>query len=83
MALYFSILACTLTTVYADDRDISTRPETEVPDWATANAMQLSLSANPGLQFAVIPLTQNLGLNDTTGRAIQVRALWVASHDWS
>jgi hypothetical protein len=81
MALYFSILACTLTTVYADDLEISTRPETEVPDWATANAMQLSLSENPGLQFAVIPLTQNLGLNATTGVAIQVRALWVASHD--
>ena len=81
MALYLSILACTLTTVYADDRDISTWAETEVPDWATANAMQLSLSANPGLQFAVIPLTPNLGLNDTTGRVIKVRALLVASHD--
>ncbi|RBR12380.1 uncharacterized protein FIESC28_08640 [Fusarium coffeatum] len=72
MALYLSILACTLTTVHADDRDISTWAETEVPDWATANAMQLSLSANPGLQFAVIPLTPNLGLNDTTGRVIKI-----------
>jgi hypothetical protein len=63
VALILSILACALTTVHADDDDISTWPETEVPDWATANAMQLSLSAT-GLQFAVIPLTPNLGLND-------------------
>ncbi|KAG8674360.1 hypothetical protein FPOAC2_00374 [Fusarium poae] len=71
VALILSILACALTTVHADDDDISTWPETEVPDWATANAMQLSLSAT-GLQFAVIPLTPNLGLNDTTGRYIKI-----------
>ncbi|CAF3502235.1 hypothetical protein SNK03_000398 [Fusarium graminearum] len=72
IALLLSILACTFTTtVYADDNDISTWAETEVPDWATANAMQLSLSAS-GLQFAVIPLTPNLGLNDTTGRVIKI-----------
>jgi hypothetical protein len=71
VALFLSILACTLTTVHADNNDITTWAETEVPDWATANAMQLSLSAS-GLQFAVIPLTPNLGLNDTTGRVIKI-----------
>lgn len=81
MALLLSILACTFTTtVYADDNDISTWAETEVPDWATANAMQLSLSAS-GLQFAVIPLTPNLGLNDTTGRVIKVCLPCIASPD--
>jgi hypothetical protein len=80
MALFLSILACTLTTVHAEDQDVSTWSETEVPDWATANAMQLSLSGS-GLQFAVIPLTPNLGLNDTTGRAIKVRLPGVASPD--
>lgn len=73
MALFLSILACTSTTVHAEDNEISTWAETEIPDWATANAMQLSLSAKTSLQFAVIPLTPNLGLNDTTGRVIQVR----------
>jgi hypothetical protein len=80
VALFLSILACTLTTVHADNNDITTWAETEVPDWATANAMQLSLSAS-GLQFAVIPLTPNLGLNDTTGRVIKVRWPCIASLD--
>jgi hypothetical protein len=73
MALFISILACTLTDVHADDTEVSTWAETEIPEWATINGMHLSLSANPGLQFAVIPLTPNLGLNDSTGRVIDVR----------
>ncbi|RGP80350.1 e3 ubiquitin- ligase sdir1 [Fusarium longipes] len=71
MALFLSILACTSTIVHAEDNDVSTWSENEVPEWATANAMQLSLSGS-GLQFAVIPLTQGLGLNDTTGLAIKI-----------
>ncbi|KAF4997347.1 hypothetical protein FGRMN_3932 [Fusarium graminum] len=72
IALFITLLACTFTTVYADDTEISTWAETEIPDWATANGMQLSLSSNEGLQFAVIPLTPNLGLNDSTGRVIDI-----------
>jgi hypothetical protein len=44
------------------------------------NGMQLSLSSNDGLQFAVIPLTPNLGLNDSTGRVIDVRLFYLVSH---
>ncbi|KAH7180866.1 hypothetical protein DER46DRAFT_583875 [Fusarium sp. MPI-SDFR-AT-0072] len=72
MALSISIIASTLTGVLADDTEVSTWAETEIPEWATINGMQLSLSANPGLQFAVIPLTSNLGLNDSTGRVIDI-----------
>ncbi|KAF4970936.1 hypothetical protein FSARC_2132 [Fusarium sarcochroum] len=71
MSFFLSILACILTTVLADD-EVSTSAETEIPDWATANGMQLSLSANSGLQFAVIPLTPNLGMNDSTGQALKI-----------
>ncbi|WZH40179.1 E3 ubiquitin ligase SDIR1 [Fusarium acuminatum] len=72
MALFITILVCTITTVLADDTEISTWAETEIPEWASVNGMQLSLSSNDGLQFAVIPLTPNLGLNDSTGRVIDI-----------
>ncbi|KAM0212161.1 hypothetical protein ACHAPA_007328 [Fusarium lateritium] len=72
MALFITVLACTITTVLADDTEISTWAETEIPEWASVNGMQLSLSSNDGLQFAVIPLTPNLGLNDSTGRVIDI-----------
>ncbi|KAF5020842.1 hypothetical protein F66182_7125 [Fusarium sp. NRRL 66182] len=72
MTLFLAIFASILTTVFAQDDVVSTWPENEIPSWATANGMQLSLSANPGLQFAVIPLTPNLGLNDSTGRVIEI-----------
>lgn len=80
MALFSTILACTITTVLADDTEISTWAETEIPEWASVNGMQLSLSSNDGLQFAVIPLTPNLGLNDSTGVVIDVRLFYLASH---
>ncbi|KIL94846.1 e3 ubiquitin-protein ligase sdir1 [Fusarium avenaceum] len=72
VALFITILACTITTVLADDTEISTWAETEIPEWASVNGMQLSLSSNDGLQFAVIPLTPNLGLNDSTGVVIDI-----------
>ncbi|KAF9766101.1 hypothetical protein IL306_001503 [Fusarium sp. DS 682] len=72
VAILLSTLACTTTTVLADDTEVSTWAETEIPEWATINGMQLTLSANPGLQFAVIPLTTNLGLNASTGVAIDI-----------
>ncbi|RSL49124.1 hypothetical protein CEP51_015543 [Fusarium floridanum] len=69
--LSFLFLALTLTAVSAQ-QDVTTTAESEVPEWAKPRGMQLSLSTNPGLQFAVIPLTPNLGLNDTTGVVIDV-----------
>ncbi|KAF4340476.1 e3 ubiquitin ligase sdir1 [Fusarium beomiforme] len=71
-AIFLSILACTTTSVLADDTEVSTWAESDIPEWATINGMQLTLSANPGLQFAVIPLTQSLGLNSSTGAAIDI-----------
>lgn len=40
-----------------------TSTEKGVPQWASRNALQLTLSAQPGLQFTTIPLTEHLGLN--------------------
>ncbi|KAF4996519.1 hypothetical protein FDECE_12399 [Fusarium decemcellulare] len=72
MAGFASVLACVLTAALAQD-DVTTSAESDVPEWATASAMQLSLSTSPGgLQFAVIPLTPNLGLNDSTSRAVDI-----------
>ncbi|PHH69342.1 hypothetical protein CDD80_6817 [Ophiocordyceps camponoti-rufipedis] len=39
--------------------------EKDVPEWASSNALQLTLSSKPGLQFTTIPLTENLGLNES------------------
>jgi hypothetical protein len=72
--LSFLFLALTAVSVSAQ-QDVTTTAESEVPEWAKPRGMQLSLSTNPGLQFAVIPLTPNLGLNDTTGVVIDVRHL--------
>ncbi|KAF4453588.1 E3 ubiquitin-protein ligase SDIR1 [Fusarium austroafricanum] len=72
MALFLPILACALASVLADDIEASTQAETEIPQWAAADGMQLTLSANPGLQFALIPLTKELGVNATTGIAMEI-----------
>ncbi|KAK7397840.1 hypothetical protein QQX98_012788 [Neonectria punicea] len=68
MALFLSILACAFTAVLADD-DVTTSPQQDVPEWASLSGMQLTLSTSDGhwspLQFAVIPLTTSIGLNDT------------------
>lgn len=67
-------LICAVLAVLADDT--TTSAEQDVPDWAAENAMQLTLSTSAGdwvpLQYTVIPLTQNLGLNES-GRARGVR----------
>ncbi|PFH55813.1 hypothetical protein XA68_17573 [Ophiocordyceps unilateralis] len=39
--------------------------EKDLPEWASSNALQLTLSTKPGLQFTTIPLTENLGLNES------------------
>ncbi|KAM5355653.1 hypothetical protein ACJ41O_002299 [Fusarium nematophilum] len=59
------------TTAVAQD-DVTTWAGSDVPEWATASSMQLTLSTKPGQQFAVIPLTPNLGLNDSTGRVSDI-----------
>lgn len=42
-------------------------PENDVPSWASDSTMQLSLSSNKGsilpVDYNIVPLTQNLGLN--------------------
>ncbi|RCI16378.1 hypothetical protein L249_2454, partial [Ophiocordyceps polyrhachis-furcata BCC 54312] len=43
----------------------TTSAEKDVPLWASNNALQLTLSTKPGLQFTTIPLTENLGLNES------------------
>ncbi|RDA87338.1 hypothetical protein CP532_2610 [Ophiocordyceps camponoti-leonardi (nom. inval.)] len=43
----------------------TTSAEKDVPQWASDNALQLTLSTKPGLQFTTIPLTENLGLNES------------------
>ncbi|GJN74299.1 RING finger domain-containingprotein [Purpureocillium lilacinum] len=52
--------------VGADDGGVTTEAESEVPEWASNNALQLTLSAQPGLQLTTIPLTSNLGLNESS-----------------
>ncbi|PHH68379.1 hypothetical protein CDD83_6133 [Cordyceps sp. RAO-2017] len=47
------------------DGGATTSAEKDVPDWASNNALQLTLSTKPGLQFTTIPLTENLGLNES------------------
>lgn len=64
LAFLLALLACVMTSVLADN-EVSTHAEAEVPDWAIDSAMQLSLSTKEGLQFTVLPLTENLGLNDS------------------
>ncbi|KAF4983121.1 hypothetical protein FZEAL_1388 [Fusarium zealandicum] len=70
MATFLSVLACTLPAVLAQDSVETFAEASDVPDWATASAMQLSLSTRPGLQFTVVPLTQIMGLNDSKSAEI-------------
>lgn len=51
------------------DGTASTSAEKDVPQWAAKNGMQMNLSIPGGqsspLQYTVIPLTENLGLNES------------------
>lgn len=55
-------------TTLADDTDVSVVALPDVPQYASDNSLQLTLTTsgetNP-LQYAVIPLTSNLGMNES------------------
>ncbi|PNY29558.1 Protein goliath [Tolypocladium capitatum] len=57
------LLLCALAL--AVDGGATTFAEQQVPKWASKNALHLTLSTQPGLQFTTIPLTENLGLNES------------------
>lgn len=54
------------TTAAADDIS-TTSPESDKPDWLQKESLALTLvnSATPGLQYPVLPLTANMGLNES------------------
>ncbi|OAA80192.1 Zinc finger, RING/FYVE/PHD-type [Akanthomyces lecanii RCEF 1005] len=54
------------TTAAADDIS-TTSPETDTPGWLQKESLALTLvnSATPGLQYPVLPLTSNMGLNES------------------
>ncbi|KAJ6439677.1 RING finger domain-containingprotein [Purpureocillium lavendulum] len=66
LAALVSALIFATALVSADDGAVTTSAETEVPEWASNNALQLTLSSQPGLQLTTIPLTSNLGLNESS-----------------
>lgn len=62
-------LICAISFVRADDNEVTTSAEMEVPEWAGDSAMQLTLSSSKGgdspLQYTVTPLTKGIGLNQS------------------
>ncbi|KND94299.1 Protein goliath [Tolypocladium ophioglossoides CBS 100239] len=62
-SLLFTLL-CAVAVVAADG-GATTSAQQDVPQWASNNALQLTLSTQPGLQFTTIPITENLGLNES------------------
>ncbi|CAM1504202.1 Fc.00g017930.m01.CDS01 [Cosmosporella sp. VM-42] len=79
MASILVALVCAITSVVADD-EVTTSAETDVPEWASANAMWLTLSTSP-TQFTVIPLTGSMGLNesDVSRNIIQIQGNMIAA----
>ena len=81
MAYFLSALLCVMVPVNAVD-EVVTSAEYDTPEWATDNAMQLTLSSRDGgdspLQYTVIPLTESLGLNESDRyREVSLRSeLW-------
>lgn len=53
----------------SNDYDATTSAELDVPQWTLSNTLVLNLSTSPGewlpQQFAIVPLTENLGLNES------------------
>lgn len=79
MAYLLSALLCIMVPVRAID-EVVTSAEYDTPEWATDNAMQLTLSSRRGgdspLQYTVIPLTESLGLNESDRyREVSLRLL--------
>ncbi len=59
----------------ASDDISTTSPQTDTPGWLTNKSLSLTLvnSATPGLQYPVLPLTSNMGLNESLNAGL-VRA---------
>lgn len=77
-------LACAVVAVLANG-SATTSAEKDVPEWASGKAMQLTLSTSAGdwlpLQCTVIPLTENVGLNESGrvgwgGRVCPCSPIW-------
>lgn len=73
--LLLACLLCAIPSAAADVNDITVQPLQDVPDWATDASLQLILTpsgdASP-LQYAVIPLTSAMGLNEShTARGVR------------
>ncbi|KAH8177964.1 ring finger domain-containing protein [Sarocladium implicatum] len=66
--LLLACLLCAISSAAVDVNDITVQPLQDVPDWATDASLQLILNpsgdASP-LQYAVIPLTPAVGLNES------------------
>lgn len=67
----FIALSIGLARGDSDDYAATTSNEADGPDWTASNALQLNLSVTPGewlpQQYTVVPLTENLGLNESKG----------------
>ncbi|KAM3454803.1 hypothetical protein MY3296_002781 [Beauveria thailandica] len=74
MALARSML---YSTAAASDDISTTSPQTDTPDWLASESLSLTLvnSATPGLQYPVLPLTSNMGMNESlnTGRTMNIQ----------
>ncbi|KAM3515670.1 hypothetical protein MY11210_000648 [Beauveria gryllotalpidicola] len=61
----------------ASDDISTTSPQTDTPDWLASESLSLTLvnSATPGLQYPVLPLTSNMGMNESlnTGRTMNIQ----------
>ncbi|OHF00408.1 hypothetical protein CORC01_04389 [Colletotrichum orchidophilum] len=81
-SLLLQILACAVVSVMA--QAVTITPENEIPSWSEKSAMQMSLSTAGGtvpLSFIVMPLTENLGLNqsDVVRGAVRIEGTMVAA----
>ncbi|RFU76871.1 ring finger domain-containing [Trichoderma arundinaceum] len=71
LPILLAVVGLLAAATSADDSDtVSTSPQSDVPpDWATNDALQMNLSTPGGqtnpLQYTVIPLIPNVGLNQT------------------
>lgn len=68
------------TTAAADDIS-TTSPETDTPGWLQKESLALTLvnSATPGLQYPVLPLTSNMGLNESQNTGLVRVQAWQKS----
>lgn len=68
MGVLLLALLCAVHCAFAD-AEATTSAEQEAPEWATDSAMQLMFTGGDDddvpFQYTVIPLTENLGLNES------------------